>query len=258
VPGQITAAWIAQATVSGRLNMEATWVSERCRYFYMAIPKVASSKIKMVLQQVEGYPLPADPFDVHARDRPGSSFVSRLADFSPGQAVEILTGPDWFRFAFVRNPYDRLLSAYHDKIADLASPYVGVRASILALGGHPPDSKRIPTFADFVRYVEAQPDLQRDGHWRSQAGILCLDDISYDFIGRQERFEADFAYALRQFSKLESTSVALSEVINASRPGAAAGAYDATLAALVYGTYKTDFDAFGYSATAFTTSTATS
>jgi hypothetical protein len=254
MPGRITAAWIARAAASGRLGMDATWVSARRRYFYMAVPKVASSKIKMVLQQLEGYPLPDDPFDVHARDRPGFSFVARLGEFSPDQAVAILTGPDWFRFAFVRNPYDRLLSAYRSKIADLTSPYVGVRASILALAGRRPDPDCAPTFADFASYVEAQPDLQRDGHWRSQAGILCLNDIAYDFVGRLERFEADFAHALRQFSALESAAGALSEVVNASSPGGAADTYDAALAASVYRTYKADFDAFGYSPRSWTPS----
>jgi hypothetical protein len=254
MPGQITAAWIAQAAASGQLNIELTWVSVRHRYFYMAVSKVASSKIKMILQQAEGYPLPEDPFDVHARDRPGLSFVSRLSDFSPSEAVEILTAPDWFRFAFVRNPYDRLLSAYRSKIADLTSPYVGVRASILALAGRRPDSRSVPTFAEFANYVEAQPDLQRDGHWRSQTGTLCLNDIPYDFIGRQECFEADFARVLRQLSALESASGDLSEVVNASSPGGAADSYDAGLAASVYRTYKADFDALGYSPDSWTPS----
>jgi hypothetical protein len=244
--GRITAAWIAQATAAGLLNTENTWVSVRHRYFYMAVSKVASSKIKMVLHQAEGYRLPDEPFDVHARDRSGTSFVSKLTDFSPGEAVEILTSPDWFRFAFVRNPYRRILSAYRNKIADLASPYVGVRASILALAGRPTDPGDVPAFADFASYVDAQPDIQRDNHWRSQTGSLCLDAIRYDFIGRQERFEADFSHALRQFGALESAG-ALSEVVGASSPHGGSDAYDAGLAAAVYRTYEADFDAFGYS-----------
>jgi hypothetical protein len=210
----------------------------------MAVSKVASSKIKMVLHQAEGHRLPDDPFDVHARNRPGHAFVSKLADFSPSEAVDILSSPDWFRFAFVRNPYDRLLSAYRDKIADPSSPYVGVRASILALARRKPDPGGVPTLAEFAAYVEAQPDLQRDNHWRSQVGGLCLGDIRYDFIGRQERFEADFAHVLQRLPSLEIAADGLSEVVNASSRGA--DTYDVAAAASAYRTYKADFDAFGY------------
>jgi hypothetical protein len=217
----------------------------------MAVSKVASSKIKMILQQAEGYPLPDDPFDVHARNRAGARFVAKLSDFSPDETVEILTSPDWFRFAFVRNPYDRLASAYRDKIADLTSPYVGVRASILALAGRRPDPSRAPSFAEFAAYVEAQPDLQRDNHWRSQTASLCLGDIAYDFIGRMERFGTDFAHVLRQVGAPETEADALSEVVNASSPGDGADGYDAETAASAYRTYKTDFDAFGYAADSY-------
>src|SRR5580704_2518497 len=110
------AAAIDAATQAGRLRSDDTWVSRRWRYFYMGVPKVASSKVKMVLHQLEGYPLPADPFDVHARSQPGVRFVDKLSAFSAGDAAEILSGPDWRRFTFVRNPYARLYSAYKSKI----------------------------------------------------------------------------------------------------------------------------------------------
>lgn len=240
------AAAIGVAARSGRLNVENTWVSRSRRYFYMAVNKVASSKIKMILHRLEGYALPADPFDVHARDRPGVAFVGKLSAFEADEAVDVLSGPRWRRFAFVRNPYTRLYSAYTSKIADLASPYVGVRATIWRLAGRHQPPAGAPPFEAFVRYVIQQPDLERDGHWRSQTGALCLDLVDYGVIGRFERFEADFASILRSLDSPEELYRGLAEVVGASTTSSLASAYDAALAQLVHGAYAADFETFGY------------
>ncbi len=240
------AAAIEAAARSGRLNLENTWVSRTRRYFYMAVNKAASSKIKMLLHELEGYALPADPFDVHARSQPGMPFVDKLSAFGADEAVEILGGPDWRRFAFVRNPYARLHSAYRSKIADLASPYVGVRAAIWRAAGrrHPP--AEAPAFEAFVRYVAQQPDAQRDGHWRSQAGALCLDLVDYGFLGRVETLQTDLATVLRSLAAPDAFLDGLDVVVGASAGSPAAAAYDAALAHLVHETYEADFETFGY------------
>jgi hypothetical protein len=240
------AAAVDAAARSGRLNVENTWVSERRRYFYMAVSKSASSKIKMALHQLEGHPLPADPFDVHARNQAGAPFVARLSAFGASEAGEILKGPGWRRFAFVRNPYARLSSAYNSKIADLASPYIGVRDTIWRVAGNRDPPPAAPPFEAFVRYVAQLPDLQRDGHWRSQTGCLCLDLVDYGFLGRVERFEADFASVLRSLGAPGALHDDLSALVGASEPSPAAAAYDAALARLVYETYRADFETFDY------------
>lgn len=240
------AAAIGAAARSGRLNVEDTWVSRRRRYFYMAVEKAASSKIKMLLHRLEGYALPADPFDVHARNQLGAPFVDKLSAFGADEVAEILRGRGWRRFAFVRNPYARLYSAYKNKIADLASPYVGVRAAIWRAAGrrHPPAGA--PPFEAFVRYVAQQPDAERDGHWRSQAGALCLDLIDYGFLGRVETLQADLATVLRSLAAPDAFHDGLDVVVGASAGSPTAAAYNAALARLVHETYDADFETFGY------------
>jgi Sulfotransferase family len=222
---------IASAARSGRLNLENTWVSRTRRYFYMAVSKAASSKIKMLLHQLEGYALPADPFDVHARSQPGMPFVDKLSAFGADEAVEILRGPDWRRFGFVRNPYARLYSAYRSKIANLASPYVGVRAAIWRMAGPRQPPAEAPPFEAFIRYLAQLPDLERDGHWRSQTGALCLDLIDYGFIGRVESLEADLATVLRSRGAPDGSYDGLDVVVGASARSPTAAAYDAGLGA---------------------------
>jgi hypothetical protein len=157
------------------LRVADSWISPLHHYFCLAIPKTACSKIKLVLQQLEGLPIPAEPLRIHYRNTPGIQFLLSIADFTTLAGVEILTASDWFRFAFVRNPYARLFSAYKSVVMELDSPYIGFRAAIRQRAGYPtlPGAAlgRVG-FADFVRYIAEQPDDQRDGHRRSQVGVM--------------------------------------------------------------------------------------
>ena len=244
-----TPEWIKATAASGVLNIEDTWVSRKHRYFYMGIPKTACSKVKMVLQQLEGNPLPPNPFGVHARTDSGITFVPKLADFSPDEAVDVLTSSAWFRFSFIRNPYSRLFSGYRNKVMDLNSPWVGFREAIREMAGYPTPPGASPcmvAFRDFVRYVSQQPDVQRDGHWRSQMGTLCTDAIDYEFIGRMETFAEDFTRVLDRFGASGSLKASVHEVVGASIAIPNAAAYDTELASVVYEMYRGDFETFGY------------
>jgi len=234
---------------SGGLNIADTWISPRHKYFCMAIPKSACSKIKLVLQQLEGLPIPAEPLHIHYRDTPGITFVPSMDEFSTADGVAILTADQWFRFAFVRNPYARLFSAYKSQVMDLSSPYIGFRESIRQQAGYPtPPGGALGRvgFADFVQYIATQPDAQRDGHWKSQTETMQLDVIHYDFVGRVETFAADFTQVLQRFAAPPELIATLAEPVNTTTQLPLAVAYNKSLADLVYTIYAADFATFGY------------
>ena len=60
------------------------------------------------------------------------------------------------------------------------------------------------------------PDPDRDGHWRSQTGMLCLDLIDYGVLGRFETFAADFASVLRGLDAPDELRDGLDAVVGAS------------------------------------------
>lgn len=248
-------AWIEQAKArpadedSGGLNVADTWISPVHQYFCMAIPKVACSKVKIVLQQLEGLPLPPEPLDIHYRNTPGIAFLPSIADFATADGVEMLTASQWFRFAFVRNPYARLFSAYKSVVMDLRSPYIGFRESIRQQVGYPTSPGATlgrVGFADFVQYIAEQPDDQRDGHWKSQTGSLHLDVIRYNFVGRFEKFEHDFTAVLQRFNAPAELVATLAERVNTTAQLPLAAAYSKALTDLVYTIYQDDFERFGY------------
>ena len=225
------------------------WVSRTHRYFYMAVPKAACTKIKLILHQLEGYEAP-QPGAIHDRNLPGCSFVPKLTDFSSREATEVLTSPAWFRFCFVRNPYYRLFSAYKSKMLNyLDAQYQPVQAEIRLRYGYPLRDGRpagMVAFRDFVRYVESASDDDRDAHWRSQSRLLMPDVIDYDFVGRVEEFQAHFTQVLRRLNASDDLVATISERVNPTVQIYHAAAYDRELADRVYEMYRGDFETFGY------------
>lgn len=97
---------------------------------------------------------------------------------------------DHFHFAFVRNPWDRLVSCWQSKV--LAKDHFD-------LG---PERDRLRSFPAFVDYV-ATFDLDRcDPHVRRQVTLIELDRL--DFLGRFERFGDDFTSVCRHLGLTQS------------------------------------------------------
>ncbi len=227
-----------------------TYVSSKHKYFYMASGKVACSKIKMTLHELEGYLVPIDPSIVQHRKEEGREFVKNLLDFDKKECVEILSSKDWFRFCFVRNPYYRLFSAYKSKFQKLSDPqYNWLKDKIRekydypVRNGHPAG---IVAFRDFVKYLQEEPKVLSDGHWNVQTSHLSFGAIPYDFIGRVENFTEDFQYVLTKLNASDDLIARVAERVNTTPQVYHAAAYDKELADSVYELYEEDFENFGY------------
>ncbi len=93
---------------------------------------------------------------------------------------------DYFKFAFVRNPWDRLVSCWLNKV---------IRKNAFEFSDS--HHEKMKDFAAFVAWVEGQNLSEGDIHIRAQSSLIDLNDC--DFFGRMENFENDLAYV---FSKL--------------------------------------------------------
>lgn len=141
-------------------------------------------------------------------------------DFARRQiGVERLSGKDVrrirasaFAFAIVRDPVDRVVSAYIDKFIrqnpmNLHSKCVieavrfGRRVRLtkrerFETGGRWIERRSDPridysagvSFAEFVAYLEVTPDSRLDDHYRPQADFLRLSGLRYDSLIPFERF----------------------------------------------------------------------
>ena len=157
---------------------------ERYESVYLDIAKVASSSIKATLARLLG-------FDISGRN-PHEVAFPRPAEADPaGRKLY----PNLYCFAFVRNPRDRLVSCYRDKIAGEVPDFTKFSDSGVAhcLAGFE-EFEAGMSFEDFARAVSSIPDEKADEHFRSQAGYVTnsAGQVAIDFVGRYENLSEDF------------------------------------------------------------------
>ena len=100
-----------------------------------------------------------------------------------------------FKFAFVRNPYDRVVSCYLNQIKkpnrDKNFYLEGMYNGFWRFGGKfDPEM----SFDEFVKAVSSIPDKKANPHFRSQYTFISnkKGKIFVDFIGRFENLEKDY------------------------------------------------------------------
>jgi hypothetical protein len=92
---------------------------------------------------------------------------------------------DYVKFAFVRNPWDRLASCWRDKI---------INNNSLQIDGI--ERAELSNFDKFVNYVSGLNIDECDRHLRSQSALIDLNMV--DYLGRMETFEDDAAFIFRK------------------------------------------------------------
>lgn len=205
--------------------------SRRFRYIYVEVPKAGCSTVKLTLQRIERDDRAYAPDNKHARSR--SPLLSPLS--SPHAFLEALKAPDCLRFCFVRDPYSRILSAYAEK---LAGNDFEREMRLRKLG-----FSQTPSFEEFLEAL-ARRGTRGDIHWARQTDLLRPDVIAYDFVGRFENFQSDFATVLTRIGRDPGW---IAEA-RRHRTDASARAGDISLRerVLIGEIYAEDFARFGY------------
>jgi hypothetical protein len=152
---------------------------------------------------------------------------------------------DYFKFAFVRNPWDRLVSCYTDKIKKIAkhansSAERGAFANYKGQGNFHAGMN----FADFVRAVCAIPDATANRHFRSQHTFLIGPggNLLTDYAGKLEESAQTFPFVL---SKLGLDPRTLPQLNKSTRKDNRSY-YTDDLIRLAYQRYQRDIELFGY------------
>ena len=216
-------------------------VSSRHNYVAFMAAKAACSTIKLALHHFETPDVEVEHWwDIHFL-HPAPS----LADYSPDEVVHMLSSDNWFRFCVVRNPYDRLVSAWKQKLVSDNDPgYAWLREEIRSAFGTGVDCA-IP-FRDSVEYLAANEAMARDAHWMPMWSTMRPDIVAYDVVGRFEHFQSDFADILRQLGAPREVESMAAMITNATPTIPLNALYDSELANRVYSHYEADFTAFDY------------
>lgn len=218
------------------------------KLIYIGVPKCASTSIKMILSMLARRRVVSCD-RLHKRKYSGlrSPFQIGVSTFH-----RLATDAATLRFSFVRNPYERLVSAWADKFQNrtlvagdpFIDRYLAHRKAIDALLPH--GEHRTLSFADFVTYATATASLRVDPHWGLQDDILTMPCLALNHIGRVETFSSDIVQVLDHVHADQRLRDVAVMPLRASPHHSWPVYYTQNLANRVYGAYERDFDRFGY------------
>lgn len=192
--------------------------------FFIHIPKTGGNSISWHLKKnFRGH-------DWH-KTRHGAKHADQTKIFEDTKETEMVLDRYTF-FTVVRNPYDRMVSAYHYYLKG------GGELEIRKNGA----SRRLPkTFEGFVR-----------GEWENSQKWGCATKLQSEYftqaeIIRFEHLEKDYFDFLLPRLPSDTNCTRSLEHANPSKHKPWQELYTPELAEIVYTAQKPDFDAFGYS-----------
>ena len=235
-------------------------VSDKHQILYCMIPKVACSNWRRVLLVIEGYV--SNPHQLSSAEVHNKSFglFRRLSDYTPEEITFRLA--TYYKFLFVRNPFERLTSTFRNKFVDsydlklfkeIYGKYILKKYRPNATLGDKRAGDGV-NFHEFVQYIVDSPSEDPsyfDRHWE-RYDRLCLPClIYYDFIGKFETLLDDADYLLRVLDLNDKVSFPDKLASNYSIPTKALTNLffqnlSPELRDKLYQVYKHDFDLFGY------------
>lgn len=145
------------------------------RLAYLPIAKNACTSLKTLMVELSALPEPRKAEiarDVH-RITDDEDTGLQLKDMAEAEAHRLLTDPDVFRFAVIREPTDRLVSAYVEKFVlrrerkrIATAPVIAAVRGVAEPGDR--DFAEGIRFCDFLEYVLTAERTGLDPHWRDQ------------------------------------------------------------------------------------------
>lgn len=237
-----------------KINHQTIDVVVLKKILYVPVQKAATSKIRRTLSEIAGRR------HFFRNRRTGDVFGNppTLRSISVADFHSLISGPDVLRFTFVRNPYDRLVSAWANKFQDRPlvygkkftrgtpemDTYLKVRASIDPQLPHGPDQRL--SFPEFVRYAIAICDQGLDNHIQLQSRLIEVPGVSLNFIGKIENFNQDIEKLLDHCSAPDALRAKVLVPVNKSKHTDFARYYTPELSKDVWQAYRSDFERFGY------------
>ncbi|XP_048212304.1 carbohydrate sulfotransferase 13 [Perognathus longimembris pacificus] len=176
---------------------------------YCYVPKVACTNWKRVLLALRARArgdAPGDPRAIPAREAHAPGRLPSLADFGPAEIARRLR--DYLAFLFVREPFERLASAYRNKFARPHSEAFRRRYGTRIVRRLRPRARpdalargHDVRFAEFLAYL-LDPRTRREEpfneHWERAHALCHPCRLRYDLVGKFETLaqDADFLLGL--------------------------------------------------------------
>lgn len=220
----------------------------KCLFF-----QVACTNWKRMFMILSGLANTTDPLKIPASAAHQKNVITTLSNYSSIEIDNILQ--TFTKFLFVRHPFERLLSAYRNKLEQhyQSSKYFQSRVGRHIIKHYRQNASNESlmrgddvTFKEFAAYVIGQEGVLNE-HWRPVYDLCHPCSISYDIIGKYETLDQDSEFILKQVGeigisfprgpKLSSTTSNLQKYF---------GTLQHDVIRKLYSIYFMDFKLFGY------------
>lgn len=224
-------------------------------FVFAYVPKAACTNWKSILRKLAGATDWLDSAIAHDRERSGLTYLTPDPG-APNAGLPVGATV----YTMVRNPYERALSAYLNKIdrhlgaGGAAGPEAGYWAGIVSEIDYYRRSQlgdeRFPEidFEVFLRWLkESESWSVRDEHWAPQSDLLAQPYVQFDYIGRFETIERDSALILHKMGSEERLPSQKDVKFAPTNARARLDAYlTSACRSLVEEIFAADFANFGY------------
>lgn len=168
--------------------------------------KVACTNWKKVLLMIAGQ-LTVDEakhvlgYDVHHTLE--LKYLKTLDQYSKDEIEHRLKS--YFKFVFVRHPFDRLVSAYRNKFNNSLNTVFPEIYGRQIIRNYRPNADNASlstgqnvTFEEFLRFaIDTHPAKQNE-HWQVYDYLCSFCAVNYDFIGNYETLDSDARFVLNR------------------------------------------------------------
>ncbi|PKU40717.1 carbohydrate sulfotransferase 11 [Limosa lapponica baueri] len=180
-------------------------VDEDHEMIYCYVPKVACTNWKRVMMVLTGRGKYSDPMEIPANEAHVSSNLKTLNQYSIPEINHRLK--NYMKFLFVREPFERLVSAYRNKFTQKYNTSFHKRYGTKIVRRQRKNATQEALrkgddvkFEEFVAYL-IDPHTQREEpfneHWQTVYSLCHPCHIHYDLIGKYETLEEDSNYILQ-------------------------------------------------------------
>ncbi|XP_076447012.1 carbohydrate sulfotransferase 11-like [Babylonia areolata] len=243
-------------------------VDDKNKVLFCYIPKVACSNWRRVLLVLRGRVSAADMMKISVHSHPALGWLPSLSSYDLTAVRYRLR--HYFKFVFVRDPLERLLSAWRNKFQSNKSTSVAFRGAYVhrivqryrdvsnrnSLGRRA-SGRLMIGFDEFLRYVVDRSAGVMNEHWE-RFHRLCLPcAVHYDFVGKYETMEEDAGHVLQLLNASHKVSFPKRSASYLHKPTSVfVSQYyrnlSASLLKRVAESYDVDFDLFNYSVPEYT------
>ncbi|XP_057306326.1 carbohydrate sulfotransferase 11-like [Hydractinia symbiolongicarpus] len=233
-------------------------ISDKQGLLYCTVPKVACTNWKRMFQVFEGQM--KNLFSIESKDKIHTLKYKTFVGMTEHE--KLWKRGSHYSFMFVRHPFERLYSAYRNKLNKPFSDYHQKVYGSRILKMFRSNLSEIQykkgenvTFVEFLKFItksyQSGGYKSLDEHWQIMTKICVPCSMKYDYIGKMETLIKDANNVLTETGlngKFEFPSKALDNYTEKASSSALKNFLEIPLEVRreLYEVYKDDFEAFGY------------